>query len=84
MCMSLLSVISGIFNGAAAAFFGSYKTQNKAIVELKEPLEMEIARLKNRYIDIPSVADDKRNLKSDLDNVRKDSKKAYNLAIEAH
>ena len=82
--MSLLSVISGIFNGAAAAFFGSYKTQNKAIVELKEPLEMEIARLKNRYIDIPSVADDKRNLKSDLDNVRKDSKKAYNLAIEAH
>lgn len=84
MCMSLLSVISGIFSGAAAAFFGNYKSQNRAIVELKEPLEREIERLKNSYIDIPSVAEDKRNMKSDLDNVRKDSRRAYNLAMEAH
>ncbi len=62
-----------IFENVTDAFSGNYSADNKEIVKMKHQLENE---------DVPTIGNDRQNLKADAHKVAGDYRKAFDVRKE--
>lgn len=62
-----------IFGNVTEAFSGNFQLDNEELIQMKRQLETE---------DVPTIADDRKNLKDDASRVSGDYKKAFDIKKE--